>query len=103
MNVAYKILAKMIRTRIATALDPLIVDFQYGFCQGRSASQPICIARRLTDIVEYSGASLYILVLDYAKAFDSIPFRILEHTLQRYGVPPQLTVMLMKICNCVQF
>ena len=73
LNATYKILAKLLQNRLKEALDDRIVDFQYGYRQARSTAEPIFIARRVQEIAERHGLQLYLLALDYSKAFDSIP------------------------------
>ena len=85
LNITYKILAKMIQERLKNSLDHRLVDFQYGYRQGKSIAEPIFIARRIQDIAERQGKPLYILALDYSKAFDSIPHVKLLESLTRIG------------------
>eukprot|EP00971_Amphidinium_carterae_P219105 4349618-Amphidinium_carterae.1 len=59
----------MLHTRLQL-LDPYIVPFQYGVRTGRSTSNAVYIARRVQDL---AGSTLYMLALDFAKAFDSLP------------------------------
>ena len=85
LNVTYKILAKILQNRLREALDDRIVDYQYGYRRGRSTAEPIFIARRIQELAERSGQQLYILALDYSKAFDSIPQDKLLESLRRMG------------------
>ena len=75
LNITYKILAKMIQTRLRDTLDDRIVEFQYGFRQGRSTAEPIFIARRVQELAERHGLHLYLLALDYSKALTVSPTR----------------------------
>ena len=87
LNITYKILAKMIQNRLRDTLDDRIVDFQFGYRRGRSTAEPIFIARRVQELAERHGTQLYLLALDYSKAFDSIPHEKLLECLQRMGAP----------------
>ena len=87
LNVTYKIMAKLTQERLGTALDSRIVDFQYGYKQGRSTAEPIFIARRIQEIAERHGLQLFLLALDYSKALDSIPHDRLVESLHRLGAP----------------
>ena len=73
LNITYKILAKMLQNRLREALDERLVSFQYGHRKGKSTAEPIFIARRTQDLAERTGRPLYMLALDYSKAFDSGP------------------------------
>ena len=59
--------------------------FQFGYRRGKSTSEPIFIARRAQEIAERHGHQLYLLALDYSKAFDSIPHYKLAESLHRTG------------------
>ena len=85
LNITYKILAKMLQRRLRDELDDRLVPFQFGYRQGKSTSEPIFIARRAQEIAERHGTQLYMLALDYSKAFDSIPHYKLTESLQRMG------------------
>ena len=85
LNITYKILAKMIQARLRDELDDRIVPFQFGYRRGKSTSEPIFIARRAQEIAERHGTQLYMLALDYSKAFDSIPHSELTESLTRTG------------------
>ena len=93
LNVTYTILAKLLQSRLREALDDQIVDFQYGYRQGTSTAEPIFIAKRAQELAERHGEHLYILALDYSKAFDSIPHTKLLECLRRIGAPTKLTAL----------
>ena len=93
LNVTYKIFAKLLQTRLRETLDDRIVDFQYGYRKGRSTAEPIFIARRVQELAERHGIPLYLLALDYTKAFDWIPHPKLIECLQRMGAPRKLIAL----------
>ena len=99
LNVTYKVLAKMLQTRLRNELDDRLVPFQFGYRQGKSTSEPIFIARRAQEIAERHGTQLYMLALDYSKAFDSIPHHKLTESLQRLGASPK-NISLVKAIYC---
>ena len=85
LNITYKIFAKMIQERLRNSLDDRLVEFQFGYRRGKSTAEPIFIARRTQDLAEKFGLPLYMLALDYSKAFDSIPHHKLTESLRRKG------------------
>ena len=66
----YKIHTAMLRNRLIKGLDKRLDKAQFGFRSARSTTQPLFIARRLVDIAEASNSSLYLIFLDWEKAFD---------------------------------
>ena len=103
LNITYKILAKLIQHRLRETLDGRIVDFQYGFRQGRSTAEPIFIARRIQELAERHGLHLYFLALDYSKAFDSIPHEKLIECLIRIGAPQKMVELVQAIYTNPRF
>ena len=75
----------MVQERLRASIDDKIVPFQYGYRRGKSTAEPIFIARRTQDLAERAGTPLYLLALDYSKAFDSIPHDKLLESLRRKG------------------
>ena len=103
LNITYKILAKLIQRRLRDTLDDRIVDFQYGYRRGRSTAEPIFIARRIQELAERHGTQLYMLALDYSKAFDSIPHEKLLECLTRMGAPTKMITLVNAIYTTPRF
>ena len=103
LNVTYKIFAKLLQNRLRETLDDRIVDFQYGYKKGRSTAEPIFIARRVQELAERNGLPLYLLALDYSKAFDCIPHPKLIECLHRMGAPIKLTALVAAIYRDPRF
>ena len=97
LNITYKILAKMLQNRLREALDDRIIPFQFGYRKGRSTAEPIFIARRTQEIAERHGLPLYLLALDYSKAFDSIPHDKLVECLNRMGASGKMIALVASI------
>ena len=45
---------------------------QFGFRKGKSTAEALFCVRRLTDVVEQGHESLFLIFLDWEKAFDKI-------------------------------
>eukprot|EP00971_Amphidinium_carterae_P274262 5442890-Amphidinium_carterae.1 len=90
LNTLYKVCAKLVLNRLTHALDDYLSNLQFGFRRGKSTANAIFILRRVQDIYERMGQSVYFLALDYTKAFDSLPQDVLDETLKQYKVPDKL-------------
>ena len=72
LDTLYKIFTSLIQNRMANAIDHRLCNLQYGFRKARSTSQPLFIARRIQDFAEAAGDKLFLVFLDWEKAFDEI-------------------------------
>ena len=87
LNMASKVFCRVILERIKTVLDEKPREEQAGFRAGRSCTDQIVT---LQTIVEQSiewQSSLYINLIDFEKAFDSISRDVLWRLLRHYGMP----------------
>ena len=77
----------MIQQRLQRALDSALRKTHYGFRRGRSCVEAIHIVKRLQDIFRgRQDARLYMLFLDWAKAFDTVQVAGIQRALYRMGV-----------------
>lgn len=86
LQVFYKLIAALVKERLAAAIDSKITKTQYGFRKGKSTSHAIYLARRLLDIAEVEGSNLSLILLDWEKAFDKIDQSRMIEALERLGV-----------------
>ncbi|MCS5642106.1 MAG: reverse transcriptase family protein, partial [Dehalococcoidia bacterium] len=99
----YKIHAALLRNRLIAGLDHRISKNQYGFRAKKSTTQPLFVARRLIDIAEASGDSLYLVFLDWAKAFDTIDHQELLRAVERFNIPEETRKELSTLYETVHF
>ena len=104
LNTDYKILAKIIATRIQRVLPDLISLDQTGFMTGRQITTTI---RKTMDIVEYCDRydqPGYVINLDFQKCFDQISYSAIIGSLKYFGFGPYLTglvsLLLMDFWSC---
>ena len=99
LSTAYKLLMRLMQTRISTHMDHLISHRQWGFRKARSTGAPIHILRRMQEIFEGTTSPLYMLFLDWKQAFDKLTHSGLHHSLRRFGLPQAYLDML---ANCYE-
>ena len=72
LNSTYKIIAAMLQRRIAEKINGRLQQTQYGFRKKKSTAQAIHIIRRLIEAGERADQRLYLMLLDWEKAFDRV-------------------------------
>ena len=87
LNTIYKLYAAILQKRLAAGLDEKLWETQYGFRKKRSTAQPLFITRRLQDLAESSGDKLFLVFLDWEKAFDKVDQEKLIEAMERVGTP----------------
>ena len=87
----YKLYARIITNRLTEGLDIHIRELQFGFRKGRSTAEAIFLVRRLQDLVDAKRHQvLYLMFLDWSKAFDKIRPDALRLALARLKVPGKM-------------
>jgi hypothetical protein len=91
INLILKLYMKMVLNRMSCALDPFLRGTQNGFRRGRSTVQHVLALRRLIEETALSSsAELYILFVDFKKAFDTVKWSELWAILRAYRIPEKL-------------
>ena len=99
---ASKILLEIIRQRLQYYLRPEIAEEQFGFTSGKGTTDAILAVRNVIQKVakRQDEEELWLLFVDYSKAFDSVFHDALWKTLKEFGVPQHLIWLLNKLyCN----
>ena len=89
LQTLYKLHAAMLRNRLIDSVYDRIFKAQYGFRAKKSTTQPLFVARRLRDISEASASKLFLVILDWKKAFDEIDQEELVNAVRRLNVPEE--------------
>ena len=90
LNTLCKIYASLLQRRISMGLDQRLWETQYGFRKKRSTSQPLFITRRLQDQAEQTGDKLFLVFLDWEKAFDKVDQEKMVEAMKRLGLPKEM-------------
>jgi len=88
LNSIYKLYAGLLQVRIAAAIDSDLQKTQYGFRKNRSTSVPVACVKRVLERAEATHNPLFLVFLDWEKAFDRIKQDKLMEALSRMGFPP---------------
>lgn len=83
INTTFKILTKILATRIASHMQYLISDCQTGFIKGRQASESILMVKEIAHSLQKENKKGLILKLDFEKAFDTVNWEFLMATMRR--------------------
>ena len=87
-----KILLDIIRQSIAHYVNPEIAEHQFGFISGKGTTDAMLVLRNLTEKSDRKSKDqeLWLMFIDYAKAFDTVTHRALWGTVIDFGVPKHL-------------
>ena len=90
MSVVAKQYNRMLLNRIRGPVDKLLRDNQNGFRQHRGTLEPILALRRLIEEVSRKkDAELFVIFIDFFKAFDSVNRKRMFAILSAYGIPDE--------------
>ncbi|CAI5479335.1 unnamed protein product [Closterium sp. Yama58-4] len=85
----YKILAKVMATRMKVVLDHVISKEQFGFLPGRRLTDAVSLVTDLIETAKNEGNDWYLLLIDFEKAYDSVRRGFMLETIAKLGFPPR--------------
>ena len=94
LSIASKALSRIILTRMQVSADGKFRDEQAGFRSGRSCCDQITALRIITEQSFEWNTGLYMVFVDFEKAFDSIDREMLWKILKHYGIPVKIVRMI---------
>ena len=95
LSLTSKVFCRIILQRIIAAVDTILRQEQAGFRKGRSCTDHIFTLRQILEQSHEWNSSLYLVFVDFEKAFDSLHRDSLWKILRHYGIPQKL-VQVMK-------
>ena len=90
LNTIYKIAAGSIANRIKTVLPKLISNDQTGFISGRYIGENTRLTYDIMHYAEDHNIPGLLLLIDFEKAFDSISWDFIQHTLKFFKFGPSI-------------
>ena len=85
-----KVLNRVLLERMKEAVDPRLRDQQAGYRRNRSFADQIASLRIIVEQSLEWNSPLYINLIDYEKAFDSVDRETTWKLLRHYGVPKKI-------------
>jgi len=90
LSLTSKIFSRIILQRITTAVDGILRQEQASFRKGKSCIDHIFVLRQILEQSHEWNGSLYVVFVDFEKAFDSLHRDSLWKILRHYGIPQKL-------------
>ena len=94
LEVAYKIVAIIILSRIQPIEEGLDHESQCGFRPGRGCADAVYTLKQALRKRREHGLSTWVFFMDLVKAFDRVPRELLWAILLKFGVPPKIVNLL---------
>ena len=95
LSAAGKIFARILLNRLSRHITPDVVpEKQCGFCSNRNTVDMIFCLRQLQQKCIEQDRPLYIIFVDFTKAFDTVGRTGLWQLLRKYGCPEKFTTMI---------
>jgi hypothetical protein len=102
-NLAYKIITKIIATRIKASLSTGISKEQFGFLEGRQITDAIGVAQEALHSIKVKNIKALVLKLDMMKAYDRVDWGFLRLVLLQVGLSLEATDWIMGCVSTANF
>ncbi|RYA71702.1 hypothetical protein DD592_26400 [Enterobacter cloacae complex sp. 2DZ2F20B] len=86
LDVTYKVMATCINPRLKQHMEKIVGEYQVGFRKNRSTVDQIFILKQLQEVHYEQGINLYLLFIDFKKAYDTVNRKELLEAMKELGV-----------------
>ena len=90
LAIAGKIMAKIVQDRLSKLAEGILTESQCGFRRERSTIDMIFALRQIQEKAVEQYRELYVVFIDFRKAFDTVDMLMLWKVLEAFGCPPRL-------------
>ena len=94
LDVAYKIIANIVQSRLVPIAEKLDHKSQSGFRPGRNCADAVFTVKLAIKKRREHCNETWIIFLDLVKAFDRVPRHVLWVILERFGFPPKIITIM---------
>lgn len=104
-NVIYKVISKILTSRLKPYVAECISNSQSAFVPGREISENVILLREVLhsfNSINYTNAD-FCLKVDLSKAFDRMDWGFLESILPLYGIPHNMCTWIMACVRSAEF
>jgi len=81
----YKILSKVLASRLSKVMNSIISGSQSAFLKGRHLVDGVLVVNEVVDLAKRSKRECLILKVDFEKAYDSVDWDFLAYMMRRVG------------------
>lgn len=90
LSIGYKLLTRIITSRLDALAEGILGDYQCGFRRNRSTTDQIFSIRCLLEKAYEYNMPVHQLYIDYTKAYDSVRRSFLFETMDQFGIPRKI-------------
>ena len=99
LNTDYKILSKVIASRLQLVISDIISTSQKGFVKGRNITELIRHIDDTINLANRSNTSGIIAAVDFSKAFDSVSKQAIKNVLYKFNFGPKFIKLVSVLLN----
>lgn len=81
----YKIISKLLSSRIKRVLSSIISNSQSAFVSGREMLDGVLIGNELVDYITKEGRECLLFKVDFEKVYDKSSWKFLRHVMRKMG------------------